>query len=101
MRRALVVLFTLALLIAPGAQAWAWPAVGPPSMVWELSFNPADPQAPGQHHGIDVAARLGTIRTPDGYTAAVQRLGSIAVARGAAVRYGFVDPFERLRIEAP
>jgi murein DD-endopeptidase MepM/ murein hydrolase activator NlpD len=156
MRRALVVLFALALLAAPTAQAWSWPAGGPRSLLREFSFNPADPHEPGQHRGIDVGARLGapvlapasgavvfagtvarggktvTIRTPDGYTATVQHLGSLAIARGATVsenqvigavgfsgvseypephvyfsvrvtaeRYGFVDPLELLRIEAP
>jgi murein DD-endopeptidase MepM/ murein hydrolase activator NlpD len=156
MRRALVVLFTLALLVAPAAQGWSWPAGGPRSILREFSFSPADPHAPGQHRGIDLGARLGTpvlapasgtvafagtvatggktvtIRTPDGYTATVQHLGSVAVARGTAVLenqvigavgfsgvseyaepyvylsvrvtaepYGFVDPVELLRIEAP
>jgi murein DD-endopeptidase MepM/ murein hydrolase activator NlpD len=109
MRRTLAVLFALALMSAPAGQAWSWPTGGPSSVLRGFSYNPADPYAPGQHRGIDVAGSLGvpvlapasgtvvfaasvadggktvTIRTPDGYTATVQHLGAIAVRRGALV----------------
>jgi murein DD-endopeptidase MepM/ murein hydrolase activator NlpD len=110
MRKALAVLFALALVSVPAAHAWSWPAGGPNSILRGFSFNPADPYAPGQHRGLDVAGSLGapvfapapgtvvfagsvasggktvTIRTPDGYTATVQHLGAIAVPRGAVVQ---------------
>jgi murein DD-endopeptidase MepM/ murein hydrolase activator NlpD len=110
MRRSLVVLFTLVLLYAPAAHAWSWPTGGPDSILRGFSFNPADPHAPGQHPGIDVAGSLGapvfapapgtvvfggtvpsggktvTIRTPDGYTATVRHLGATAVRRGTVVQ---------------
>jgi murein DD-endopeptidase MepM/ murein hydrolase activator NlpD len=110
MRRALAVLFALALLYVPAAQAWSWPTGGPRAILRGFSFNPADPYGSGQHRGIDVAGPLGapalapapgtvtfagavpgrgktvTIRTPDGYTATVQHLGGIAVRSGATVQ---------------
>jgi len=110
MRRALLVLSALALLYVPAGQAWSWPVGGPESILREFSYNPADPDDPGAHRGIDIAGRLGErvfvpasgivrfagtrpvagktveIETYDGYTATVQHLGSIAVTAGAAVR---------------
>jgi murein DD-endopeptidase MepM/ murein hydrolase activator NlpD len=110
MRRALLTLLALALLSAPSAHAWSWPTGGPGAILRGFSFNPADPYAPGQHRGIDLAAPLGapvlapapgtvvyagtlpgggktvTIRTPDGYTVTVQHLGAVAVGRGAVVQ---------------
>jgi murein DD-endopeptidase MepM/ murein hydrolase activator NlpD len=109
MRRALLVLSSLALLCVPAGHAWSWPVGGPDSILREFSYNPADPDDPGAHRGIDVAGRLGArafvpasgvvtfagavpvggktveIETFDGYTARVQHLGSISVTRGAVV----------------
>jgi lipoprotein NlpD len=110
MRRALLVLSALALLYVPAGNAWSWLVGGPESILREFSYNPADPNDPEAHRGIDIAGRLGArvfvpasgivsfagtravggktveIKTYDGYTATVQHLGSIAVSAGAAVR---------------
>lgn len=109
MRRALLVSVALALICVPAAHAWSWPTGGPHSILRGFSYDPADPFDPGAHRGIDLAGPLGapvfapapgtvtyagtravggktvTIRTPDGYTATLQHLGSISVKRGSVV----------------
>lgn len=90
----------------PPALAWTWPADGPVLRPFVLGD---DPYAAGQHRGIDVGAPAGapvrapaagtvafagivpgggrtvTIETADGYSVTLVHLGSIEVARGAAV----------------
>jgi Peptidase family M23 len=91
------------------AHAWTWPVAGPVLQPFQLG---SDPYVPGQHRGIDVGAPPGTtvlaptngvvsfagtvprggrtitIATPDGYAVTLVHLGSVAVARGAAVEEG-------------
>jgi len=110
MRRLLLAATLAALLLAPIAHAWSWPADGP--VLQPFVFDPAHPFAGGQHRGIDVGADLGatvrapaagtvtfagtvpssgrsvTITTADGYAVTLTHLGSIAVAKGAAVAEG-------------
>lgn len=101
------------LVWVPVAQAWTWPVQGP--VLAPFSFDPAHPYAAGQHRGLDIgAARAGdpvvapaggtvsfagsvptsgkclTIETPDGYSVTLTHLGSLALARGAAVVEGAV-----------
>ncbi|MFN2469748.1 MAG: murein hydrolase activator EnvC [Gaiellaceae bacterium] len=101
----------LALVAAPCAAAWSWPAQGP---VLRSYANVDNPYAAGQHRGIDIGAAAGepvrapaagevafaasvpthgrtvTIRTPDGWAVTLLHLGAIVVARGASVREGEV-----------
>jgi hypothetical protein len=108
--RRLVPLLLLALLWAPAAYAWSWPAQGP--VLQQFSFDPAHPYAAGQHRGIDIgspesasvlAPAAGTVTfagsvptsglcvtigTADGYSVTLTHLGTIAVARGSAVAEG-------------
>ncbi len=110
MRRLLLVAAVAALSVAPMARAWTWPADG--AVLQQFDFDPAHPYAGGQHRGIDIAGSLGatvpapasgsvtyagtvpgsgksvTITTPDGYAVTLTHLGSIAVAKGAAVAEG-------------
>ena len=110
MRRALLPAVLAALLLAPGASAWTWPAGGP--VLQPFLFDPAHPYAAGQHRGIDLGGAEGspvlapaagtvsfagtvpssgksvTIETPDGYSVTLTHLGSISVARNAAVAEG-------------
>jgi hypothetical protein len=98
------------LLWVPSAGAWTWPVAGP--VVQGFSFDPAHPYAGGQHRGIDIAAptdspvvaplsgvvsfagtvptsgKSVTIDTADGLSITLTHLGSIAVARDAAVAEG-------------
>ena len=91
------------------ALAWTWPVDGPVLRPFVLGD---DPYAAGQHRGIDVGATAGapvrapaagavtfagtvpgggrtvTIETPGGYSVTLVHLGSIGVARGAAVAEG-------------
>jgi hypothetical protein len=104
------VLAALALVFVPAAAAWTWPAAG--DVVQQYSFDPAHPYAAGQHRGIDVAGDRGstvaapaagsvtfagsvpssglsvTITTADGYAVTLTHLGTLLVARGAAVDEG-------------
>ena len=110
MRRALLPAVLAALLLAPAASAWTWPATG--SVLQPFLFDPAHPYAAGQHRGIDVGAAAGstvlapasgtvafagsvpssgksvTIETPDGYSVTLTHLGSITVGKGSAVVEG-------------
>ena len=110
MRRALLPVVLAALLLAPGASAWTWPAGGP--VLQPFLFDPSHPYAAGQHRGIDLGGAEGspvlapaagtvsfagtvpssgksvTIETPDGYSVTLTHLGSISVARNAAVAEG-------------
>jgi hypothetical protein len=104
-----VLLFVLGV---PSAGAWTWPVSGP--VVQKFSFDHAHPYAGGQHRGIDIGAAGGaavlapaagvvsfagsvptsgqsvTIETPDGLSVTLTHLGSIGVARNAAVAEGAV-----------
>jgi hypothetical protein len=92
------------------ALAWTWPVGGP--VLRSFAFDRDNPYAGGQHRGVDIGAHVGgpvvapvtgavtfagtvpgggltlAIRTADGYSATLVHLGSIAVARGAAVQEG-------------
>ena len=110
MRRLLLAAILAALLLAPIAHAWTWPASGP--VLQPFLFDPAHPFAAGQHRGIDIGGELGapvpapaagtvtfagtvpssgksvTISTAEGYAVTLTHLGSITVTRGAAVAEG-------------
>jgi murein DD-endopeptidase MepM/ murein hydrolase activator NlpD len=111
-RRVLFAAFAAALVLAPAAGAWSWPADGP--VLQPFVFDPAHPYAAGQHRGIDLGAEAGTvvvapapgtvsfagtvpasgrsltITTADGYAVTLTHLGSFSVAAGASVAEG--DP---------
>ncbi|HLX32479.1 MAG TPA: M23 family metallopeptidase [Gaiellaceae bacterium] len=101
------------LIWVPVAHAWSWPVQGP--VLQSFSYDEAHPYAAGQHRGIDIgAAATGvpviapesgtvsfagsvptngnslTIETADGYAVTLTHLGSISVAKGAAVTEGAV-----------
>ena len=101
------------LVWAPVAQAWSWPVQGP--VLQSFSYDEAHPYDAGQHRGIDVGATAAggpvvapaggtvsfagfvptsgeslTIETADGYSVTLTHLGSIGVAKGAAVTEGDV-----------
>src|SRR5579884_54376 len=110
MRRPLLVAAVAALLAAPVARAWTWPASG--GVLEPFVFDPAQPYAAGQHRGIDVGAAAGepvrapaggtvtfagavpgsgstlTITTADGLAVTLTHLGSLSVAAGTAVAEG-------------
>jgi len=110
MRRLFFAAVLAALLLAPIAHAWTWPAPGP--VLQPFRFDPEHPFGAGQHRGIDVggapdgqvrAPAVGivtfagsvpssgksvTITTADGYAVTLTHLGSIAVTKGAAVAEG-------------
>jgi hypothetical protein len=111
MHRILVLFVLAAALVAVGpAAAWTWPTDGP--VLLSFSFDPTHPYAGGQHRGIDVGGDPGesvlapasgivtfagtvpgsgrsvTILTSDGWSVTLTQLGSIAVAKGAAVAEG-------------
>jgi hypothetical protein len=110
MRRQLLAAVLVALVFVPVGRAWTWPATG--AVLQPFLFDPAHPYAAGQHRGIDVGGDLGatvhapaagnvtftgtvpssgssvTIATADGYAVTLTHLGSITVARGAAVAEG-------------
>ena len=112
MRRQLLAAVLVALLFAPAGEAWTWPATG--AVLQPFLFDPAHPYAAGQHRGLDVGGDAGaavlapaagsvtfagtvpssgksvTITTGDGYAVTLTHLGSITVARGAAVAEGAV-----------
>ena len=100
-----------ALVLSPGAAAWAWPVDGP---VLRPFVSGDDPYAGGQHRGIDIGAPTGsdvrsaalgvvsfagrlprqglclTVRTEDGRSVTLIHLGSIGVSVGTQVSEGDV-----------
>jgi hypothetical protein len=110
-RPALLAAVAAALVVVPSSAGWTWPVAGPVLQEFALGGNP---YAGGQHRGIDIAAPAGapvsaaasgtvtfagtvgsngktvTIVTADGYAVTLTHLGSIVVARGAAVDEGDV-----------
>jgi hypothetical protein len=118
----------LFLVWTPVAHAWSWPVQGP--VVQPFAYDAAHPYASGQHRGIDIAADASgervlapasgtvsfagtvptngesvTIETPDGYSVTLTHLGSIGVAKGAAVReadeVGTVGPSGTPEMDGP
>src|SRR3954464_10964265 len=57
MRRLLLAATLAALLLAPIAQGWSWPADG--QVLRPFVFDTALPFAGGQHRGIDIGSTLG------------------------------------------
>ncbi|MBA3475818.1 MAG: M23 family metallopeptidase, partial [Actinobacteria bacterium] len=111
MRRILILLIILsALLTAPAARAWSWPATGPVLRPFSLGANT---YAGGQHRGVDIGAELGspvlapaagavsfvgsipgggravTIQT-EVYAVTLLQLGSTSILRGSVVAEGSV-----------
>jgi hypothetical protein len=110
MRRLLLAAVLAALLFAPAAEAWTWPAAG--AVLQPFLFDPAHPYAAGQHRGIAIGGDPGatvlapaagtvtfagtvpssgrsvTIATADGYAVTLTHLGSLTVARDATVAEG-------------
>jgi hypothetical protein len=101
------------LVWTPVASAWSWPVPGP--VLAPFSYDETHPYDAGQHRGIDVGATASgdpvvapesgtvsfagfvptsgeslTIETADGYSVTLTHLGSIGVAKGAAVSEGDV-----------
>lgn len=101
------------LIWVPVAGAWSWPVDG--HVLQPFSYDEAHPYDAGQHRGIDIGASASgdpvvapesgtvsfagsvptsgeslTIETADGYSVTLTHLGSIGVARGAAVSEGDV-----------
>ena len=107
----LPVLLAFQVCVSP-ALAWTWPVSGP--VLRPFTFDRGNPYAGGQHRGADIGASVGAnvvapaggtvtfagstpgggltiaIRTPDGYSATLVHLGSLAVGRGAVVQEGAV-----------
>jgi hypothetical protein len=110
MRRQLLAAVLAALFFAPAGEAWTWPAGG--AILQPFLFDRAHPYAAGQHRGVDIGGDPGapvlapaagtatyagtvpssgkslTITTADGYAVTLTHLGSITVARGAAIAEG-------------
>lgn len=109
--RRLVLPLALFLVWVPAANAWSWPVQGP--VLQPFTYDEAHPYDAGQHRGIDIGADAAdeaviapaagtvsfagtvptsgmcvTIQTPDGYSVTLTHLGSILVAKGAAVAEG-------------
>lgn len=100
-----------ALVLSPGASAWAWPVAGP---VLRPFVSDGEPYGGGQHRGIDIGAPMGsdvrsatsgvvafagrlprqglclTVRTADGWSVTLVHLGSIGVTVGTQVGEGDV-----------
>ncbi len=95
----------------PAAYAWSWPVQGP--VLQPFAYDESHPYAGGQHRGIDIGAEAAgdtvvapasgtvsfagsvpssgecvTIQTADAYSVTLTHLGSIRVAKGAAVAEG-------------
>ena len=112
----------------PVAHAWSWPVQGP--VLEPFSYDEADPYASGQHRGIDIGAdetgetvvapaagrvsfagtvptsgKAVTIATTGGYSVTLTHLGSILVARGAAVAerdpVGTIGPSGTAEVSGP
>jgi Peptidase family M23 len=108
--RRLLPLVLLFVAWVPAAHAWTWPVDGPVEQ--GFAFDSTHPYAGGQHRGIDIGSEAGatvvapaagtvafagsvptngltvTIETGDGLAVTLTHLGSLAVARGAAVAEG-------------
>ena len=106
-----LVVLLAALVLSPGAAAWAWPVDGP---VLRPFVSEGDPYAGGQHRGIDIGAPTGsdvrsaargvvafagrlprqglclTVRTEDGWSVTLVHLGSIGLPVGTQVSEGDV-----------
>ena len=76
----LVAALVTALVAAPGAHAWTWPAAGPVLRPFSLG---ADTYAGGQHRGVDIGARA---RQPGAALRRPARSRSSARSRRAAAR---------------
>src|SRR5438093_1092252 len=71
---AILFLILVALALAPGASAWAWPVDGP---VLRPFVSEGDPYAGGQHRGIDIGAPTGSdVRSAAGGRAAAGAAGA-------------------------
>src|SRR3954463_7845873 len=112
MRRLLLAATLAALLLAPIAHGWSWPADG--QVLRPFVFDTAHPFAGGQHRGIDMGADLGaavgapaagtvtfagtvpssgksvTITTADGLALTLTHLAALSVAKNATVAEGDV-----------
>jgi len=124
----LLLCLALAALAAPAAaRAWTWPVEGP--VLRPFDFDDPDPQAPGQHRGIDIGAASGTpVRAPvdatvtfagtvpyggktlslltaSGLSVTLLHLGSFVVTRGATVvegdSVGTVGPSGQTEVTVP
>jgi hypothetical protein len=117
------VLVAIALVYAPAAMGWTWPADGPVLRPFALGN---DPYAAGQHRGIDIGAvpgtavraaasgtvtfagavpaggRTVTVRTPSGLSVTHLELGTIGVVRGTEVaegdELGTIGPAEHVHL---
>jgi hypothetical protein len=118
----------LFLVWTPAAHAWSWPLQGP--VLKPFTYDEAHPYASGQHRGIDIGAAAAgdsvvapaagsvsfagtvptngksvTIETADGYSVTLTHLGSLLVAKGAAVaegdEVGTVGPSGTPEVDAP
>ena len=115
------------LVWTPAAYAWSRPVQGP--VLQPFSYDEAHPYAAGQHRGVDLGADAGetvvapaagtvsfagtvptngksvTIETADGYSVTLTHLGSIGVAKGAAVAeqdaVGIVGPSGTPEVDGP
>ncbi|MBA3366680.1 MAG: M23 family metallopeptidase [Actinobacteria bacterium] len=110
MKIGLLAVLAAALIAAPSAGAWTWPADGGVLRPFVFGENP---YLGGQHRGIDVGGAAGstvrapvggrvafagtvpsgktvTIQTADGYSVTLVQLGSIGVGQGLVVNEG--DP---------
>lgn len=112
----------------PAAQAWSWPLQG--AVLQPFAYDQAHPYAAGQHRGIDIGASAAgdsviapaagsvsfagtvptngksvTIETADGYSVTLTHLGSLLVAKGAAIAegdaVGTVGPSGTPEVDAP
>jgi Peptidase family M23 len=126
--RRLVLALVIFLMWAPAAYAWSWPVQGP--VLQAFSYDEAHPYAAGQHRGIDIGADAAgqtvaapatgtvsfagtvptsgksvTIDTADGYAVTLTHLGTILVAKGAAVgeddAIGTVGPSGTAEVDGP
>jgi Peptidase family M23 len=126
--RRLALLLFLFLVWTPAAYAWSWPVQG--KVLQPFSYDEAHPYAAGQHRGVDIGADAAgetvvapaagsvsfagtvptngesvTIQTADGYSVTLTHLGSIVVAKGAAVSegaaVGTIGPSGTPEVEGP
>ena len=124
----LVLAIAVFLIWTPVADAWSWPVHGP--VLEPFAYLEAHPYAAGQHRGIDIGAAAAgetvvapvagtvsfagtvptsgksvTIETAAGYSVTLTHLGTILVAKGAAVAeqdpVGSIGPSGTPEIDAP